>query len=83
MLPDDPRHDAVGCELMVACPPGKTSPVFNLLYIVNEDGEIEEESMFAKEDGGVRQRRGCWVDGNKEKILIAEAIPFPLVNKIV
>ena len=60
MLSEDPQYGAVGCELKVACPPGKRSPIFNLPYIVNEDGEIEEGSMFVKEDGGVRQRRGCW-----------------------
>jgi hypothetical protein len=61
MLSEDPQYGAVGCELKVVCPPGKTSPIFNLPYIVSEDGEIEEESMFVKEDGGVRQKRGCRV----------------------
>lgn len=61
MLAQDPQYGAVGCEVKVMCPPGKRSPIFNLPYIVNEDGEIEEESIFMREDGGVRQRRGCWV----------------------
>ena len=61
MLAEDSQYGVVGCELKVVYPPGKRSPVFNLPYIVNEDGEIEERSMFMKEDGGVRQRRGCKV----------------------
>ena len=61
MLSEDPQYGAVGCGLKVLCPPGKRSPIFNLPYIVNEDGEIEEESMFVKENGGVRQRRGCQI----------------------
>ena len=63
MLAEDPQYGAVGCELKVVCPAGKRSPIFNLPYIVNEDGEIEEDGMFVKEDGGIRQRRGCWVEG--------------------
>lgn len=62
VLAEDSQYGAVGCELKVMYSPGKRSPVFNLPYIVNEDGEIEEESMFVKEDGGVRQRRGCWCE---------------------
>ena len=62
MLAEDLHYGAVGCELKVVCPPGKRSPIFNLPYIVNEDGEIEEYSMFIKEDGGIRQRRGCWCE---------------------
>ena len=77
MLSEDPQYGAVGCELKVVCPPGKRSPIFKLPYIINEDGEIEEESMFVKEDGGVRQRRGCWVKIMTEfirmKINIVEA----------
>ena len=65
MLAEDPQYGAVGCELKVMCPPGKRSPIFNLPYIVNEDGEIEERSMFMKEDGGVRQRRGCQISAIK------------------
>ena len=84
MLSEDPQYGAIGCELKVVCPPGKRGPIFNLPYIVNEDGEIEEESMFVKEDGGVRQRRGCWVlDGKRQKIQIIEHAPFPVINKIV
>ncbi len=72
MLAEDPQYGAVGCELKVVCLPGKRSPIFNLPYIVNEDGEIEEGSMFVKEDGGVRQRRGCWVTNGQRKYLLIE-----------
>ena len=84
MLAEDPQYGAVGSELKVVCQPGKRSPIFNLPYIVNEDGEIEEGSYFVKEDGGVRQRRGCWViRSNEQKILIVEVTPFPVINKSV
>ena len=65
MLAEDPQYGAVGCGLKVVCPPGKRSPIFNLPYIVNEDGEIEGKSMFVNEGGGVRQRRGCFILGYK------------------
>ncbi len=81
MLAEDPQYGAVGCELKVICPPGKRSPIFNLPYIVNEDGEIEEDSMFMKENGGVRQRRGCWVGKNQEHIyLLAETTPARILK---
>lgn len=70
MLAEDPQYGVVGCELKVVCPPGKRSPIFNLPYIVNEDGEIEEGSMFLKEDGGVRQRRGCYLVKNERRVLM-------------
>ncbi len=72
MLSEDPQYGAVGCELKVLCPPGKRSPIFNLPYIVNEDGEIEEESIFMKGDGGIRQRRGYWVLAGLGKYLLGE-----------
>ena len=77
MLSEDPQYGAIGCELKVVCLPGKRSPIFNLPYIVNEDGEIEEESMFVKEGGGVRQKRGCWVQvvvsRNSRKSMLIES----------
>ena len=72
MLAEDPQYGAAGVELKVVCPKGKDRPIFNLPYIVNEDGEMEEGSYFVKEDGGVRQRRGCWVEAGKRKYLLNE-----------
>ncbi|MGV0962441.1 MAG: hypothetical protein ACOYBT_00950 [Polynucleobacter sp.] len=72
ILVEDPRYGAIGCELKVVCPPGKRCLIFNLPYIVNGDGEIEEESMYVKESGGIRQRRGCWVIGVKRLYLVHE-----------
>jgi hypothetical protein len=69
MLAEDPQYGAVGYELKVVCPLGKRSPIFNLPYIVNEDGEIEGDSMFVKEDGGVRQRRGCLINNTRLKAI--------------
>ena len=62
MLAEDPQYGAIGYELKVVCPPGKKSPIFDFPYIVDEDGEIEGESIFVKDDGGIRQRRGCWCE---------------------
>ena len=81
ILAEDPQYGAVGCELKVICPPGKTSPIFNLPYIVNKDGEIEEESMFVKENGGVRQRRGCFVFGGSFRYMVSEAADLKIVPK--
>lgn len=81
MLAEDLQYGVVGYKLKVVCSPGKINPIFKLPYIVNEDGEIEEGSMFLSDDGGVRQRRGCWVNGGGKKIQIVEATTLPVINK--
>lgn len=82
MLAQDPKYGAISCELKIVCPPGKRCPIFNLPYIVNEDGEIEEDSMFVKDGGGVRQRRGCWLDDGGDRYLILESYQGVLIKPL-
>jgi hypothetical protein len=52
-------HDAT---VRVICPEGRSFPVFFLPTVVDEDGVIAPELLFSDETGGVRQRRGCFVE---------------------
>ncbi|MCL2660595.1 MAG: hypothetical protein FWD64_08775, partial [Acidobacteriaceae bacterium] len=53
------NHDAT---VQVVCPESKSSPVFFLPIVVDENGEITPELLFSEELGQVRQRRGCFVE---------------------
>jgi len=43
------------------CPSGKSSSVFFLPIIIDEDGVIESRLLFPDEIGYTRQRRGCFI----------------------
>ena len=51
-----------GMQVKVLCPVGKLVPVFSLPVVISEEGEIESNLLFTGLDGGVRQRRACFVE---------------------
>lgn len=50
----------------VVPPAGSNHPVFCLLVVVDDDGVINEDHLFTEEDGHTRQRRGCFVELDRE-----------------
>ena len=58
-----------GAEIKVVCPTGKTTPVFSLPIVIDEDGEIAGKLLFTAETGSVLQRRACFVEARNESNL--------------
>lgn len=50
----------------VVPPAGSNHPVFCLPVVVDDDGVINEDHIFTEEDGHTRQRRGCFVELDRE-----------------
>jgi len=57
-----PEYAQPDTVIKVVCPEGKTTPVFSLPVVINEDGEIACKLLFNSETGRVRQRRACFVE---------------------
>jgi hypothetical protein len=55
---------AEGATVKIIYPPGKSSPVFFLPIIIDENGMIEPRLLFSDETGRTRQRRGCFVEAS-------------------
>lgn len=58
----DPVYASIGLVTKVICPVGKSAPVFSLPVLVNEDGVIANELLFAAANGSTRLRRGCFAE---------------------
>lgn len=52
-------------ELKLVCLPGKTQPVFSLPVVIDEDGEINEQSIYTSASGEMRTRRVCALEVTK------------------
>ena len=59
--PDSPKE----IVRRVVPPAGSNHPVF-CLPVVDDDGVIDEDLLFTEEDGHTRQRRGCFVELDRE-----------------
>ncbi|WP_306607245.1 hypothetical protein [Azonexus sp.] len=66
---------------------GELDPVFTLPMIVDEDGVVDQVTMFTEVDGHLRARRACFVglfnDGiERRKVILAEGANFGMGPKI-
>lgn len=62
IVAEGPEYALSAPEIRVVCQVGKSTPVFSLPVVIDEDGEIASKLLFTAETGRVRQRRACFVE---------------------
>jgi len=73
----DPKYAGAEVRRRPVCRPGTTALAFSLPMVIDEHGEIDGIFLFTASDGGVRARRGCFVEvvgeiGPSRHLLIVE-----------
>lgn len=68
-IASDRSYAPINSAMKVVCPDGKTKQVFSLPEVIDDDGVIDNDSLFTAADGHTRQRQGCFVEvsGQNEK----------------
>ncbi len=69
-------------QITLVCPPGKTHPIFSVPMVIDEEGEIASELLFALPDGRVRQRRACFVRMGNEDTLPRHLLIFEAETRL-
>ncbi len=58
----NPTYASANQVTKIVAPTGMIHPVFSLPVVIDQDGVIDTALLFARADGGMRQRRGCFVE---------------------